>query len=113
MLARALALVTPPLVSRHRGRLWPVAVAPHDGQPRVLRVAGVRSGERAPEVDRVAAGRSQYSMAAAATKPRALPDMDQPIRHSLIMHAGPTNEPCRTANVPVARSLRRVQSAAL
>src|SRR3954451_4661962 len=86
MLARALALVMPPLVSRHRGRLWQVAVAPDDGQPRVLRVAGVRSGERAPEGDRVAAGRSQYSVAATATKPSALPNMGKPIAHSLIMH---------------------------
>jgi hypothetical protein len=86
MLAMALARVMPPLLSHHRGRLWQVAVALDDGQARVLRVAGVRSGERAPEVNRVAAGRTQYSMAAAATEPSALPNMEKPIRHSLIMH---------------------------
>src|SRR5205809_316579 len=78
--------VIPPLLSRHRGRLWQVAVALDDGQARVLRVAGVRSGERAPEANRVAAGRPQYSMAAAATEPNALPNTEKPIRHSLNMH---------------------------
>src|SRR4051794_35069500 len=76
----------PPSLSRRRGQLWQVAVAPDDGQPQVLRVTGVPSGERAPEVDRVAAGRPQYSVAAVTTEPSALPNRKKPVRHSSILH---------------------------
>lgn len=72
--------------SRRRGLLRQVAVAHDDGQPRILRVAGIRCRERTPQIDRAAPGRSQHCMAATATQPSALPNMQKPIRHLLIIH---------------------------